>query len=283
MLNENLCQDCPRNCLVDRSKTTGFCGAHNKIVVAKVIENFAWEEPSISGEKGTLAIFFAGCNLKCEFCQNYQISRTAKGKEYSPNEFYLYLSGFDLSKYSAIEFITPTHFSSLLLEALRGKKLPLPIVWNSSGYEKKEMIETLAEIVDVFMPDLKYYSSELSKRYSLAEDYFDYASESIRAMRKLKPDIIIDGQMRQGLLVRHLVLPSCYKDSLKVLDYIASLGKTQISLMCQFTPTKYSSIKRRLYPLEYKIALNYAGKLGLNQGYIQELSSSSEDYIPDFN
>lgn len=280
---EALCQDCPRNCLVDRKKSLGFCRAKDKLVVAKVIENFMWEEPCISGEKGTLAIFFGGCNLRCEYCQNYEISREVKGKEYSPLEFYNFLNSYDLAKFSAIELISPTHFSSLLIEALSGKKFSLPIVWNSGGYEKKEMIKQVSSFVDIFLPDLKYFSSSLSRKYSQASDYFVCASQSILEMRKQKTDIFEGEVMKQGLFVRHLVLPNHYKDSFKVLEFLSQLGKVKLSLMCQFTPTKFSSIKRTLYPLEYKLVLKYAQKLGLTEGYMQDMSSSSEAFIPDFS
>ena len=159
----------------------------------------------------------------------------------------------------------------------------MPIVWNSGGYEKKEMIKQVSSFVDIFLPDLKYFSSSLSRKYSQASDYFVYASQSILEMRKQKTDIFEGEVMKQGLLVRHLVLPNHYKDSFKVLEFLSQLGKVKLSLMCQFTPTKFSSIKRTLYPLEYKLVLKYAQKLGLTEGYMQDMSSSSEAFIPNFN
>ena len=136
-----LCFDCPRKCGVDRKNKKGYCKCGDKIYVAKIIENFMWEEPCISGDKGALAIFFAGCNLRCDFCQNYKISHCQNGNEYSPQQFRRMLSSYDLSKFSCIDLITPTHFSSLLLEALQDFDCPIPIVWNSSGYERVEMID----------------------------------------------------------------------------------------------------------------------------------------------
>ena len=279
-----LCYDCPRNCGVDRSKAKGFCQADDKIAVAKVIENFMWEEPCISGEKGALAIFFGGCNLKCEFCQNHKISHTQIGQKYSPQEFRLFLSSFDLKKYSAIDLITPTHYSSLLIEALAGVDSPIPIVWNSSGYEKEEMIEKLSSVVDVFMPDLKYFDRQLSKKLSKAENYFECASKAIKTMRKCKPNNVFEnGVLQEGVLIRHLVLPGQTEDSVKLLQFIKDeISNPLISLMCQFTPTENSSIKRKILPLEYKRVLAYAEKLGLNDGYFQGQDSADEGFIPEF-
>lgn len=279
------CFDCPRNCGVDRRKQIGYCGEKENIKIAKIIENFMWEEPCISGEKGTLAIFFSGCNLRCEFCQNYEISHKSVGREYTPNEFYRLLLSYDLDRFSCIELITPTHFSSQILKALDNKKLPIPVVWNSSGYEKPEKIEKLAKVVDVFMPDFKYFSSELAKKYSRAEDYFNYVSKSIVRMRELKSTNIFDndGVLQSGLLIRLLVLPGNVIDSIKILDFIKeNISEPQVSIMSQFTPCNNSSISRKLYPLEYKTVVAHARKLGLTNGYIQDFASASENFIPKF-
>lgn len=277
------CYDCPRNCGQDRINAVGFCGAGNKIVVAKVIENFKWEEPCISGSKGALAIFFSGCNLRCDFCQNYKISHECKGDEYSPEEFAQFLKGFDLSRFSSIDLITPTHFSTLLCEAFKNFKSPIPIVWNSSAYEKTEIIDKISAFVDVFLPDLKYFDSNLSKKLSFAEDYFEKASKAILQMRKNKPRNIFNGEvLAEGVLIRHLVLPGQVNDSKKVLDFISkNVDSPFISIMGQFTPLgKYFST--RLKPIEYKIILSYAEKLGLENGYFQELESASQSFIPNF-
>lgn len=279
------CFDCPRNCGVDREETIGFCGEKENIKIAKIIENFMWEEPCISGSNGALAIFFSGCNLRCEFCQNYEISHKSVGKEYTPSEFYALLTSFDLSKFSCIDLITPTHFSSKIIEALQDKKLPIPIVWNSSGYEKPEMIEKLAGVVDVFMPDFKYFSSELAKKYSRAEDYFNFASKSIVKMREKKNKNIFDknGILQSGLLIRHLVLPGSVLDSIRILDFIKeNISEPFVSIMSQFTPYNSSSIKRKLYPLEYKTVIAHAEKIGLENSYIQDFDSASENFIPEF-
>ncbi len=277
------CYDCPRNCGVERDKTIGFCGAKDKIVVAKIIENFAWEEPCISGDKGALAIFFAGCNLRCDFCQNYKISHECTGSLYSPEEFLQLIKGYDLSKFSSIDLITPTHFSSLLYQSLKDFKSPIPIVWNSSAYENIDIIDKISRIVDVFLPDFKYFDKNLSKKLSFAENYFDVASKAILQMRKNKKvNTFSNNVLTSGVLIRHLVLPGNVRDSFKILDFIKeNVDNPYISLMGQFTPLgKY--FKQRLKPIEYKIVLSYAEKLGLNDGYFQELESASETFIPKF-
>ena len=277
------CYDCPRNCGIDRRNATGFCGAKDKIVVAKVIENFMWEEPCISGTKGALAIFFSGCNLRCDFCQNYKISHKCEGIFYSPIEFANYLKGFDLTRFSSIDLITPTHYSSLLCEAFNNFKSQIPVVWNSSAYEKTDVIDKISTFVNVFLPDFKYYDNNLSKKLSFAEDYFEKASKAILQMRKNKPQNIFNGEvLESGVLIRHLVLPGQVKDSMKVLDFIAeNIENPFVSIMGQFTPLgKY--FKERLKPLEYKIVLSHASKLGLENGYFQELESASQTFIPNF-
>ena len=277
------CFDCPRRCGVDRSKAKGFCNEGEKIRVAKVIENFAWEEPCISGEKGALAIFFSGCNLRCSFCQNYEISHVGKGEEFSPDEFREFLLSFDLEKFSSIDFITPTHFSSALIAALDGCRLPLPVVWNSSGYEAPAMIERLDKIVDVFLPDFKYYSDQNGQTFSKAGDYFAVASEAVKKMRQLRPvDKFENGLLVRGLLIRHLLLPGQVRDCMAVLDFIAqNLKGSMVSLMSQFTPQKFGP-HRKVLPLEYKALLAHAEKLGLDSGYFQDISAADENFVPEF-
>ena len=227
--------------------------------------------------------FFSGCNLRCDFCQNYKISHECNGQQFSPTEFKKFLSGFDLGKYSSIDLITPTHYSTLLCEAFKDFNCPIPIVWNSSSYEKPEIIDNLSAFVDVFLPDFKYFDSNLSKKLSFAEDYFEKASKAILQMRKNKPKNIFKGEvLEEGVLIRHLVLPGQVKDSMKVLDFIAqNVDSPFISLMGQFTPLgRYFS--SRLKPIEYKIVLSHASNLGLNEGYFQELESADKSFIPNF-
>ena len=280
-----LCYDCPRKCGVDRSKQKGFCQEGDKIRVAKIIENFMWEEPCISGDKGCLAIFFSGCNLRCSFCQNYEISHGSKGDFYSPEEFCKLLKSYDLTRFSSIDLITPSHFSSALIEALAKENWDLPIVWNSSGYESEETIERLSKVVDVFLPDFKYYSHDLSLSLSGAQDYFEVAKKAIIKMREIRPNNIFSsvGVLEKGVLIRHLVLPGHAKDSFKVLETIKDeVSNPFISLMSQFTPHGQNELNRKLIPLEYKSVLAHAEKLGLNDGYFQEFASADENFIPNF-
>lgn len=280
---KKLCFDCPRVCGIDRSVTKGFCREDDKIRVAKIIENFMWEEPCISGEKGALAIFFSGCNLRCDFCQNYKISHIGSGEKYSPKEFRALIESFNLENFSSIDLITPTHFSSLLIEALEGFKSPIPIVWNSSGYENCDMIKKLGKIVDVFLPDFKYFDEKLAQDLSKAKDYFEVSSKAILTMRELKnKNIFQDGILKEGVLIRHLVLPGHAKDSIKLLDFIAeNISQPFISIMGQFTPMG-KALQERLKPLEYKLVLAHAEKVGLTEGYFQELGSADEKFIPQF-
>ena len=279
------CNDCPRYCNVDRNKDKGFCGGSNKIVIAKVIENFMWEEPCITGEKGTLAIFFAGCNLKCCYCQNYKISHEVKGDCYSPEEFAIFLKSFKLENFSALEFITPTHYSSLLIEVFKSFKSPISVVWNSGGYETVEKIKEVSSFVDVFIPDFKYSDDKLAIELSSAPKYFKIATNAIKQMVKEKGENQFEnGELKKGVLIRHLVLPGHVGNSINVLKAIKKeILHPFVSIMSQFVPIKNNQIlKRTILPLEYKIVLSYAEKLNLNNGYIQEFSSASQNYIPNF-
>ncbi len=277
-----LCTQCPRSCNIDRAVAKGFCREGEKIRVAKVIENFTWEEPCISGKKGALAIFFSGCNLRCEFCQNYEISHIGKGKQFTINEFRDFLLSFDLSKFDCIDLITPSHFSLQLLEALKGVSLPVPIVWNSNGYETEEMIKKLCSRVDVFLVDFKFYDSALSEKLCGARDYFSVASKAIKLMCEKKENIFKDRLMKQGVLIRHLILPDHVKDSMMILQHIKDNIKNPfVSIMSQFTPCK-GSLQRKLTPLEIKTVLSFAERIGLSQGYYQDEASANDAFIPKF-
>ena len=278
-----ICKDCPRQCGVDRSQKVGFCREGENVRIAKIIENFMWEEPCLTGEKGALAIFFSGCNLRCKFCQNYEISHIGKGKTYTPQEFLELLNSFDLNKFSCIDLISPTQFSSALATALKNFKSPVPIVWNSNGYERVETIRRVAEFIDIFLADLKYFDGDLAYSLSSAKDYFDYASKAIVEMAALKPNIFDGEIMKQGLVIRHLILPGQTKDSIKILDYIkANIPQPFVSIMSQFTPIPQSPIKRKLLPLEAKAVIAHAQKIGLNNGYAQDLDSANDNFIPNF-
>ena len=291
---EKFCNICPRGCKVDREKGFGFCKSNNKTKIVKVMKHF-WEEPIISGtdeteKKGSGTIFFSGCNLRCVYCQNYEISHGSLGKEYSTSDLVNLFKKIEKSGATNINFVTPSHFTDEILEALKIYKPQIPVVWNTNGYESVETIKKLKNYVDVFLTDLKYFSSEISKKYSNCEDYFEKTTKAILQMRENLPnDIIKNGLMEKGIIIRHLILPNNYKDSFKILEWIKeNLGtKTYISIMGQYVPCDkasiYPEINRKLKPLEYNLVLHKFEDLDFENGFSQDLNSATTDFIPDFN
>ena len=282
------CYICPRQCGVDRNINRGFCGANNKIKIDKVILH-KWEEPVISDGNGSGAIFFSNCSLKCVFCQNYKISHNGAGEEISALQLANIFKNLENQGANNINLVSPTHYTKQIIQALNIYKPKIPIVWNTSGYEKVETIRMLKGYVDIFLTDLKYVDENISLKYSGAKDYFKYCSSAIIQMRENQPkDIIENGLMKKGMIVRHLVLPSNVEDSKRVLDFIAKelSNKTMISLMSQYIPcykaNNFKEINRTLKPLEYKIVVNYANKLGFSNGFVQELTSADSKYTPKF-
>lgn len=277
----NICETCPRHCMVDRKFSTGYCNELDEIRIAKVIDNFMWEEPCVTDKKGVCAIFFSGCNLKCSYCQNYEISRGRVGKIYSENDFVELLKEKEKNN-SYFDFITPTHFSDAILKALEKYQPKIPIIWNSSGYESVEMLKKLDKYISIYLLDFKYMDDELGRKLSHVSNYVGVAKKVLDFCAK-KKDVFCDNLMKEGLILRHLVIPGEIQNSLDTLDYLASKYNDRlISLMSQFTPTPLSPIKRKLTPLEYKILENKFLKLFQN-GYIQDFDSASEDFIPNFS
>lgn len=277
----NICETCPRHCMVDRKFSTGYCNELDEIRIAKVIDNFMWEEPCVTDKKGVCAIFFSGCNLKCSYCQNYEISRGRVGKIYSENDFVELLKEKEKNN-SYFDFITPTHFSDAILKALEKYQPKIPIIWNSSGYESVEMLKKLDKYISIYLLDFKYMDDELGRKLSHVSNYVGVAKKVLDFCAK-KKDVFCDNLMKEGLILRHLVIPGEIQNSLDTLDYLASKYNDRlISLMSQFTPTPLSPIKRKLTPLEYKIVENKFLKLFQN-GYIQDFDSASEDFIPNFS
>lgn len=288
----NKCTLCPRECKIDRSISNGFCGAGNKIIISKIMLHM-WEEPSISGTNGSGAIFFGGCPLKCVYCQNKEISHGGIGKEYTASE--LADAILDLQKRGAhnINLVTPTHFSEQIIEALSliKNELKIPVVYNTSGYEKPEIIKKIADHVSVFLVDIKYFSPELSEKYSKCKDYYSYAKASFQRMLFAKPRCVFDenGIMTEGVILRHLVLPSCRLDSIAILEDISKdfdVSSFKLSLMSQYTPDFYDGeikeLKRRVTSFEYNSVVSRAIELGYD-GYIQEKSSASSFFTPKFD
>ena len=286
------CNLCPRNCLVNRNRgEVGFCKASNKIKIAKAYLHM-WEEPLISGKNGSGTIFFSNCNLKCIFCQNYYISDEGNGVEISIERFSEIC--LDLQRQGAenINLVTPTHYVPLIIDGLKMAKsrgLCIPIVYNSSGYENVETIKLLDGIVDIYLPDFKYYSDEYAKKYSSCSNYFKYASEAISEMVRQQPKCIFkDGILKRGVIVRHLLLPNMEEDSIKIIKYLYDTYGDNIyfSIMNQYTPIRkciYSELNNRVEDTIYDDVINYAWNIGIRNAYIQDGESQSESFIPDWD
>lgn len=251
-----------------------------------------FEEPCLSGQRGSGTIFFSGCNLKCLFCQNYQISHDANGLEVSENEL------VSLAKYLEdigahnINLVTPTNYANLLKDTLKliKREVKLPIVWNSSGYETVQSLQKLEGLVDVYLPDFKYSDDTLAWEYSHAKSYRDLAFSAISEMRRQQPCDVFDndGIMQKGVIVRHLVLPSALQNTRGVLEDIAHMDKDMfVSLMGQYFPTEnvknHPVLFRRLTEDEYSEAVDMFFEVGLHNGFSQELDSATEEYVPDFD
>ncbi|MDP4180846.1 MAG: radical SAM protein [Bacillota bacterium] len=290
---EILCNACPRNCNIARTKLNGFCGTTEQVKLAKAFLH-KWEEPCISGKNGSGTIFFSGCNLKCVFCQNYHISQEYFGKEVSSErleEIILYLQSIGAHN---INFVSPSHYILQLRKSLLKvrHRLKIPVIYNSNGYDKTSSLKLLEGLVSVYLPDIKYFKSESSLRYSGAANYFDISSQAVLEMYRQTGKVVFDeeGMITKGLIIRHLVLPGMTNESIKILDWIKSNLPTEnimVSLMSQYTPfyktTSFLEIDRRLIRREYDKVINHFIKLGFENGYIQERDSSDSKFIPDFN
>ena len=284
----SICTLCPRRCGVDRSVKTGFCGMKEMPKVARAALHF-WEEPCISGTRGSGTVFFSGCTLRCAFCQNYEISHLGQGKEITVQRLADIFSMLEDQGAHNINLVTATPFVPVILQALEIRKPGIPIVWNTGGYETVETLKMLEGVVDIYLPDLKHVSSRLSKLCAGAPDYFEVASRAIQEMCRQTGPAVYDenGMMQKGVIVRHLILPGCTTDSCKVLDFIAeSLPKgTPVSLMRQYTPSPYCKIpglNRRITDAEYDRVLEHFQALGLT-GYTQEKESADSAYTPPFD
>lgn len=289
------CRLCPRSCGVNRYEQPGACGGGALARVAKVSLH-PWEEPAIAGPetgKGAGTIFFSGCNLRCVFCQNYEISHYEKGREVTSEELGEIFIHQQAQGAATLDLVTPTHYVPQIIQALAYAKkrgFSLPVVYNSSGYESVSTIELLAGTVDVYLPDLKYYASEISGAYSKAQDYFPVAAKAIKAMVQQVGRPVLDAQgiMTRGVLVRHMVLPGARHDSMKLLDWLwQNFGHDiYLSLMSQYTPMykagEYKALKRRLTTFEYQSVIDYARELGVTQCFIQQRSSATKAYVPNW-
>lgn len=288
-----VCAACPRQCGAVREPGRalgGVCGMPAGFVVARAALH-AWEEPCISGTNGSGAVFFSGCPLRCVYCQNQKISLNRFGAPVSESELMRIFDRLIAQGAHNLNLVNPTHYAPMLARVLRRYRSPVPVVYNSGGYERVETLRELEGLVDIYLPDLKYVDSEAAKRYSGAADYFDYASKAILEMSRQVGRASFDGSglMKKGLVIRHLILPRNTGQSIQALEWIRDHlpEGTLVSLMCQYTPcgelTAFPELQRRITRREYEKVVNQMLELGLTGGYLQELSSAKEEYIPPFD
>lgn len=280
-----ICNDCPRNCSIDRTKTTGFCACGINPCVTRAAPHFG-EEPCISGTNGSGAIFFSGCNLKCSFCQNNEISSQQTGKELSSEELAVLMLRLQDKGVHNINLVTGSHHIRQIAKALELAKLSIPVVWNSSGYEKVDSLKLLDGLIQVYMPDYKYASKNLAKKYSFAVDYPEIVQLAINEMFRQRGNYILkDDLLISGVLIRHLILPGFTENTMDVIDSVAdtySQENVLFSLMCQFTPMPKCDIKNKVTSEENSNMIHYMKSRKL-VGFSQELSSADEQFIPKFD
>ena len=284
------CTICPHNCKINRTKNPGRCKSTDKIKIALYsIHNF--EEPCISGEKGSGTIFFSNCNMNCVFCQNYEISQFGRGKEITIEELANVMIKQQERNVQNINLVTPTSYALHIVEAIkiaRKKGLKIPIVYNTNGYESVETLKLLEGYVDIYLPDLKYYYDDLAKKYSKVDNYFEIATKAIQEMYRQVGTPVLDenGVMKKGLMIRHLILPNEVQNSKKVLKWIKENidSNVYVSIMAQYFPTykakEIPEIARKITKEEYEKVENYLYELDLENGYIQELGEHEEEYVP---
>ena len=283
------CTQCPRRCGNAREEGKGFCGLKDEVKIALAKLHFG-EEPIISGNNGSGTIFFSGCNLHCVFCQNHELSHENFGKVVSVERLAEIFKELESKGAHNINLVTPTPYVDYIIKALNIYRPNIPIVYNTNGYESVESLEKLKDYIDIYLTDLKYVDDALAQKYSSCHDYFDVTTKAILQMRKNIPqDIVEEGLMKKGIIVRHLVLPNNTNDSIKVLDWIKdNLGvNTYISVMGQYTPLykacDFKEINRTITPLEYKRVLTHFNTCGFQNGFAQELDSAGTNEIPHFD
>ena len=284
-----ICNQCPRRCNVDRENALGYCKAPNAYKLARASLHF-WEEPCISGKSGSGAVFFSGCNLGCVFCQNYEISHKCKGVEVSEERLIRIFEHLVDEGANNINLVNPTHYAFQLAHTLKKYKPPVPVVYNTSGYDSVDTLKLLDGLVDIYLPDFKYMRNDKALRYSGAEDYPQFAMPALTEMKRQVGNDVFDenGIMKRGMIIRHLVLPGNTNSAIQALDYLAeNFGDTYISVMAQYVPctdlSEYKEINRKITKREYDKVVNHILELGLEKVFLQKLESATEDYIPDFD
>ncbi|MBO4398992.1 MAG: radical SAM protein [Lachnospiraceae bacterium] len=293
-VKETGCRLCPRQCGADRAHgAKGICGSTDTVRVARAALHM-WEEPCISGEAGSGAVFFAGCPLHCIFCQNRAISGGDAGKEVSKERLSQIFLELQAQGAANVNLVTAGHHAFFVSEALREAKrqgLAIPVVWNSGGYESVETLERIADVVDIWLPDMKYRYAETAAAFSRAADYPEVAERIVAFMVKAAGKPVFDekGYMKRGVIVRHLVLPGHAEEAKEIVGYLYRTYKDDIylSILNQYTPPKeklpYPELNRRLTTYEYNKVVDFALSLGVENAFVQERSAAGEDYVPAFN
>ena len=286
------CTLCPRRCGADREKNSGFCGASSRMLIARAAPHL-WEEPCLSGKHGSGTIFFSGCQLKCVYCQNRAISDGGAGKSVTTEELTALFFRLASTGVHNVNLVTPDPYLPQIAEAVRAAKqqgFPLPFVMNCSGYETVESLRSLEGLIDIYLPDFKYMSPLLAKKYSRAPDYPAVAKAALSEMFRQQPAMEwgSDGMLKKGIIVRHLLLPGHLEDSKRVLAYLHQTygDKIYISIMSQFTPLElehYPELNRTVTAEEYDALVDFACRLGIQNAFIQDGSAASESFIPAFN
>jgi len=284
------CTICPHKCGINRTKHAGRCKSTDKVKIA-LYSTHNFEEPCISGEKGSGTIFFSNCNMNCIYCQNYEISQQEKGKEITVEELADIMLKQQENGVENINLVTPTSYALQIIEAIKiakTKGLKIPIVYNTNGYENIETLKLLEGYIDIYLPDLKYYFNELGQKYSNVNNYFEVATKAIQEMYRQvgTPELNTDGAMQKGLMIRHLVLPNNIENSKQILRWIKENidNEVYVSIMAQYFPTykakNVDELNRKLTKQEYEEIENYLYDLNLENGYIQELGEHEEEYVP---
>lgn len=291
-MRSTLCNLCPRRCNAARlpERGDGFCRCGSTARIARAAIHRG-EEPCISGTRGSGAVFFTGCNLRCVFCQNIDVSRGRVGQSVDAQRLGEIFQELRVQGVHNINLVTPSHHAALLSEVIPAD-FGIPFVWNSGGYDAVEALRLLEGKIQVYMPDLKYLNGDIAARYSAAPDYPAVAKAAILEMFRQVGPIELDAQglLRRGVLIRHLVLPGCVDDTLDIIDWVSGTfarGEVLFSLMAQYTPvgdlTAFPEINRPLSPDEYRRATDYLYLAGLDSGYLQELGACGQDAIPAFD
>lgn len=287
----NKCEICPRKCKVNRNNgELGYCKATNKMKIGGYHLHM-WEEPIITGKNGSGTIFFSYCNLRCAYCQNYDLSFDSVGEYITIERLSDIMLELQEMQAENVNLVTPTHYIPLIKNSIvlaKEKGLKIPIVYNTSGYESVESLKTLEGLIDIYLPDFKYYDNSLGK-YSSVADYFNITSLALKEMYRQvgKPKYNKKGMLKKGVIVRHLVLPNNYQDSKKIINYLYQEYKDNIilSIMNQYTITKitkYPELNQKVDPKEYDNLIDYAYNLGIRNCFTQEEESQSESFIPKF-